>query len=731
MIQIVIVNIVIVTLVVIVMLWNRNVKGNLQDASTGSSRFYKKDKSASESSGSIPNGSSKPLTAGVPTRPSRSLTAGVGISGSPVDDAMLPEDSLPASEKQLRIWQEQEDLGSILDYRDPRFTLIKEDGAMLSEEETVIFLNEANRVLNYYTEELKYANPDIRVTVWIAPEGGIAGGGEQDNPDFAIPANIIRDILANEPRGDIAHELMHTLQAATGGMTESEYSKWFWESHAEFMRVLYLTKHNTNYVGCASALVNSPQLYYGTTRNRYCNWQFWAFLMHSKGITLVNRIWTDGVRPEGECIAMESPFSALIRLGHSVFALNSMFGQWAMSNVTWDGYGNLGDVLKSEWNLAEDALLRPGERGRLTRLVALGNHVYRSPNRLAPQRWGYNVVRLYPTQQSGNMTIAFRGVCQESSNVTSTQWTARQTYEHEPEVLLPPDSGWRWGVVSVGSGVRKSALQITAQGELTWPFHKGERHFLIVLGAPSSLHDIQWDQKFYTVYRYPYCVQLQGVLPDGQQPLAPLPDDYARHANGGGRVENTARVDDTVVVEWNATVMGNSIVTGRAKIRERAIVDNATVEGNAEIRDHAYIQDATISDSAIVEESAQISGNRVKVGKNAKIGAISWIAGETVVSGDARIYTTNAERAISNGIFKGTVQLIGDVEYNGGHRVVDKGVFYGTLWDEWLDSAEHGAELLQPLPEVTLDEDSITWSQAEKICSSVERITWLDECFQT
>src|SRR3546814_15054661 len=77
-------------------------------------------------------------------------------------------------------------------------------------------------------------------------------------------------------RFGLAHEFTHALQALTGAFRASPYSQWLWESHANWMaHQLPEFRANTHF----SVLpVNYPHLYYGSSRVRYCNWPFLAYV---------------------------------------------------------------------------------------------------------------------------------------------------------------------------------------------------------------------------------------------------------------------------------------------------------------------------------------------------------------------------------------------------------------------------------------------------------------------
>jgi hypothetical protein len=50
-----------------------------------------------------------------------------------------------------------------------------------------------------------------------------------------------------------------------------------------------------------------------------------------------------------------------------------------------------------------------------------GAHRYVVPSLQAPQRYGYNIVRLYPDAGASSVTVTFRGVVQQAAN-TDYRW---------------------------------------------------------------------------------------------------------------------------------------------------------------------------------------------------------------------------------------------------------------------------------------------------------------------
>jgi hypothetical protein len=95
--------------------------------------------------------------------------------------------------------------------------------------------------------------------------------------------------------------------------------------------------------------------------------------------------------------------------GWTLTQMNDFFGDWAMHNVTWD-YKESAAAFRSSYGNITD-VSRPERRNRLTRLEPLASdygttHRFQSPYYSAPQRYGYNVVRLVP--EAGASTVISR-----------------------------------------------------------------------------------------------------------------------------------------------------------------------------------------------------------------------------------------------------------------------------------------------------------------------------------
>ena len=414
----------------------------------------------------------------------------------------------------------------------------------------------------------------------------------------------------------LAHEFKHGVQSVEGGLAcnQSNTCGWIYESDANWSAQQQIEYHTTN-VHCSEMLVNATHLYLGSTRDRYCNWQFMEYLKDKYCFSAVNAIW-DGT-------PAIDPFTAIRNnLGWSVAQLNDFVGEWAMHNITWDyqdpqpqstAGGNQGALYRQNYGITTDTSQNI-RRLRTTKVEPLDTSTasdrrFISPFNWAPQRYGYNIIRLFPDSGATSVTVTFRGVTSSPSS---------------------PD--WRWGLVATDSGITKarySVLQKGSDGALTFCVNAGESLFLVVAGTPSAWYNIVWDQAYNTVPRYPYMIQLAGAWPEGFQngTQDACPSGTVRVANGGG--------------------CGPSGLASSVYVGPYALVTGTGVTGTARIQDHA-----------------QVIGGKVSGGT---VGALTLLGNAFTVSGTSQAMTTFYPLDFFEGRNLTGGGLIGDVELRADH----------------------------------------------------------------
>jgi Family of unknown function (DUF6055) len=442
----------------------------------------------------------------------------------------------------------------------------------------------------------------------------------------------------------LAHEFMHGVQSVEGGLAcnQSNTCGWIYESHANWGAQQQVEYHASN-VHCSEMLPNASHLYLGSTRDRYCNWQFMEYLKDKYCYSAVNAIWTG--------TPVNDAFTAIMNArGWNISQLNDFFGDWAMHNVTWDyqdpapestAGANQGSLFRSNYGSVADTS-KSERRLRLVKMDPLDTATRRFvvPNLHAPQRWGYNIVRLYPDAGATSVTVTFRGVIQSAAS-----------------------SDFRWGLVATDSAISKprySALQKGTDGALTFCVNAGESLFLVVTATPSVQKQLIWDQLYPSIYRYPYMVQLGNAWPDGYQggTQAACPSGTTRVANGGGC--GPASLASGVYVGPYAQVLGGT-VSGTARIDDHAVVLSGTVSGG------------TVSGLSIIKSGMTISSGKESVAWPYSPG---WFDPPQSLTG-------------------GT--LLGDIEYRGANLTEASGSYCGFV-DNTITSNCTGGDVTTPPP---------------------------------
>ena len=574
------------------------------------------------------------------------------------------------------------------------------DAVKLSDEELRKGLQTLEGIRDFYLNRVGFPKPyekqadKYKISVNLSDKGWASGSGTGKNdPAMWLHFNAFKDSHA------LAHEFAHCLQFSTMGLRDSPYVGWSWESNAEWMTHQMFPGQ----VGCSDQLLNAPHLYYGSTRNRYGNWQFWEYIKDTFGYAAINDIWAKAKKPGEAEAALEDPLVVLARNQRwKTSDLNDQFGLWAMHNVTWD-YKN-GEVLRKNYGSYDD---RTGiRRNRVAVLNPLDAKKgrYAIPDYRAPQRYGYNLVRIDPdgTGHLRTVTVQFRGLVQKEPGVAAFD----PKFENEPKSIPQPCSDWRWGLVAVDDKgkPRYSPLQHGASSQCALELRANEKDvWLVVVATPAEYHRIVWDQMYYTLYRYPWMVEIRGGQPRGSEPT-PLAKSNrntgrkgAPHPNGGGWVDATAHADPSAYVGPAARVLEQAQVLDNARIDEQAVVSGkARVSDSAIVRGHALVTGSgSIGGNARVEEEAAVYAGTVN--EEARLGALTLVEDDkTKIHGKADIAAVmNSIRGVD---LSGTVRLIGDIELG---TSLSKGVFYGMVTREMSADPRWGAERTAPAPEVT------------------------------
>ena len=529
-----------------------------------------------------------------------------------------------------------------------------------------------------------------------------------------------------------SHEFAHGLQGVAGWMGNNSHAGWFAESHANWMAHQY----NPKDAHCSEYLINFPYLYYGSTRDRYCNWQFLEHLKEkfgggNDGAKEVNRLWMESIH-DGEDGRMEqTPFTAMMMVySWTLEDLNREFGQFAMKNATFEYAPEKKKLYSKSWGDYEFSTRRntsnTARHMRVTMLNRMdsasgGPDRYIVPSYWAPQRWGYNIVRIYP-DSAGKVTVRFRGIVQHKKgegykcfgdNEDTYKGKHYKWCNYAPDALPDPASQWAVGLVAEGSDgtPRYSELMLDTAGNISIETKASDKAlWLAVTAAPSEMQTILWDQFYYSVYRYPYMIEVVNGKPEGYNDNFWKPagyaggsaQGYAKHANGGGWVSSKAKVDASVYVGPDAVVNGGT-VTGDARIEDFAVVNGGTVGGKAVVRGRALVSGGSMADNAILEEDAWLVSGTIK--DDARVGALSVITNSTV-SGKAQVH--GVMWPVDGKKLSGTAQLRGDLENNFTSEI-SKGIFYGMVNTDMLNNANFGANLTEPPTDATADFAGAIW----------------------
>ena len=588
-------------------------------------------------------------------------------------------------------------------------------------------------------------------------------GKDECSPGLWLGSGAFKDLWG------LAHEYAHGLQSVAGWMGTNASAGWICESHANWM-AHQVNPTDAHY--CSEALINFPYLYYGSTRDRYCNWQFMEHLKEEfgggwKGVQAVNRMWMNKINDGENGYDTQTPFDAMIGAYDWKYAdLTEQLGKFAMKNATLEYAGAKKALYKKTWGDYEFATRRATgygdiyrRHGRVTMLNEMvddgtaadlqegsANQVgsaanqqvgaaagvsYQVPSYWAPQRFGYNLVRLYP-DSAGKVSVKFRGIVQQSKPAAYSclgnesywayeggKWVSKTRCNLSPDVMPDPGSSWTVGLVAEGADgtPRYSEMKSGTAFNLEIETKANDKAlWLTVTATPKDLYTITWDQFYYTLYRYPYMIRVENGKAEGYEPGAWKPAGYKagsgdsegtatgfkRHENGGGWVSTKANVAATVYVGPNAVVNGGTI-SGNARIEDFAVVNGGTISGKAVVRGRALVTAGTMGDNAVLEEDAWLVSGSIT--GNAKVGALSIIV-NTTVTDDAQVQ--GVMWAVSGKKLSGTAQLRGDLENNFSQQLT-KGVFYGMVDDGMLNDATYGANRTAAAAEATADFSNAKW----------------------
>lgn len=468
---------------------------------------------------------------------------------------------------------------------------------------------------------------------WTSQFTGWAFGGPVDNTTGGIWIHP----GATRDAGVIVHEIGHACQGLVsidnpGYGIHAPYGGFFWESHTEWVRSVYIPDHRSNLM---LRYIMTSMMHYSTTRRYYQNFAFLDHVAGKYGFQAVNDIW---FKANADIDHPLTSFRDSV-MSYTQDELNDDFLESAMRNVTWDAFQQ-----KATLNAVKNMPKR-----NLTRMYTIPDSVGGEPGRfivpeyLAPGDYGYNIIPLYPDDGATEITVNFEGL------------------ENEPA----GGSGSRYGFVAVDAdnNARYSGIYTEQDITATFPLLSADnRIYLVVTGAPKVHHNYEWEVGFTKNYRYPYIVEFIGALPHGHK------DGYNRsagtqggyHSNGGGWVASTATVSSTAYVGPDAQVLENASVTGNARIEGYAVINStarvgndavvrghALVTGNSSVENNALVEKTSMIYNTVVKDKAVVTGSAILNNCNLSGSAVArdlahmWgnnLSGTAIVGGDAEYY---------------------------------------------------------------------------------------------
>jgi hypothetical protein len=552
-----------------------------------------------------------------------------------VDGSQFSWDKTYASDNFILIWGNTVGTNPAV-YADPdlRFDPV----AVL---DTMEFIYDQFKLLGFLddspgTQLSQYKIVIVMYGTW-GPDGaqGWANGGDADGVigAFWVHPNGIRD------GGVAAHEFAHSMQAqnnidyrAANGLGGAWYNAGiFWETHANYMRNLIYPPA----VGAWGMDVYHLETW-GDWKNTYENYALLMAIQHSEGPEMVTRLWR-------ESDSYEYPLQTYKRIsGYTQARFNDSLYHYARRMATYDfPYRNLGfHFRKYRRNDLMYSLQSMHSTFNILKKIPGSDARYQMPVEQAPEEYAYNVIPLYPDNDSCAVIVKFKGHTEANTH-----------------------AGWRYGFVSAhadGTLSRYSPTYAATEAEVYFQMQDDEAAlYFVVMGAPwdditTGPNNDTW-KGYPKHFRFPYELSIHGALPEGHQPPEQFrtawKTDGHLHANGGGWVQNSASVDNSVYVGPHAMVLGNAQITGNVRIDHTAVVHNALLTDQVQVLDNAMINGGSYYGQAVVQghayaENLTMSGQAL-VGMRPVV--INYdLSGTVEVGGDVIVYNENG--ACDNGV---------------------------------------------------------------------------------
>lgn len=441
-----------------------------------------------------------------------------------------------------------------------------------------------------------------------------------------------------------AHEFTHSLQAMyhIDGLNPNRGAKaifdnigLFYETHANYVRNVLYPDAVTSDIDAHKNLMLEPDWKF--------NYEGYHFLLHihqELGMDVVSRLWSEWKPAE---VPLQT-LRRIMQLENDQMAFNDFMMRYAIRGATWD-YDTL-DWGRHLRRSRAERLQAPWGRQfaqrtfDVLRRLSDSSNVFYTPDYLAPQDYGYNLVRLYARDSTQPIAIRFHGHTEVNDH-----------------------AGWRYAVIQVDANGRvlwQSAIESAQRGTmLVEPRLNVAQTMLIVMGAPVDSMQANAEQTTWNGnpkrYHYPWHVALENAMPEGHHDnrlfrASMRSSNGAWHANGGGWVDASSSVEPTVYVGPHANVLGNSVVQGNVRIIDQSVVldarasDSVVISGNAFVIGGSYANAAVVTDNCFAVNNT-VSGNALLAG--ASMVSNYSLSGNVRVFGDLVVY--NEDGACDNG----------------------------------------------------------------------------------
>lgn len=347
----------------------------------------------------------------------------------------------------------------------------------------------------YYRDTARFIDPDsispardYRINLYLCgswrngflPPANWAGTDEIGVGHICLPYDKFWDMWVE------SHEYNHVLQAYASQLNRANgfgggfgfgnpNSGRFWEAHANFMARMRRPE-----VVLGSGYFGSRHHYRWLAQETYYgDWMLLNKIRDTYGLNQIHRLWYEARQGEHPIQAIKR----LYGLDHTRFA--ELIGDYARRNVVYD-YTDGRAIRSDVWR--NGASYTPRYTVSLE-TVNQANGEYRIPAARAPQQYGYNLIRLNPTQAGGQVTVQLRGNVNPSLG-----------------------SDWRFSLVAVRSdfSVRYSPMFGLNQ-TASFALQSGESYLMLAVAATPSVH-INYPNGA-QIDTFPYQLTIRGATP--------------------------------------------------------------------------------------------------------------------------------------------------------------------------------------------------------------------------